>query len=382
MVSRGSKNSPERTHTDASLKSERRDLDAAVAGRLAIAEENADEIVAHARGLADAIVRKTRLNEDERHLSPTTDEGRAAVLKQRGVEDAVLEAERTEADEALRRQREQHARILTALLPLEREKTDRHLLTERIRADADVSNRDDFLGIVSHDLRNLLGALVTTATLISKRAPQTAEGEQTRAGAERIHRYVARMNRLIGDLVDVASIDAGKLSVSPVRGDLSTVIAEAVDTFHVSAQAKELTLEMDVPRRPLMATFDYDRMLQVLANLITNAIKFTAPGGTIHLSADPHADSAHLSVRDTGMGIPAHLTEAIFERFRQVDEHDRRGLGLGLYISKCLVGAQGGRMWAESQVGEGTTIHVSLPVIEERRKADSGSGTGSVTGFS
>ena len=73
-----------------------------------------------------------------------------------------------------------------ALLPLEREKTDRYLLTERIRADADVSHRDDFLGIVSHDLRDLLGALVTTATLISQRAPQTDEGEETRAGAERI----------------------------------------------------------------------------------------------------------------------------------------------------------------------------------------------------
>ena len=375
MVRAGSKKSTERTHTDESLQSERRDLDAAVANRLATAEVDADEIVEHARALADAIVRKTRLNEDKQNPNPTTDGGRAAVLKQRGVEDAVLEQERAGADEALRHQREQHARILTVLLPLEREKTDRHLLTERIRADADVTNRDDFLGIVSHDLRDLLGALVTTAALISKRAPQTVEGDQTRAGAERIHRYVARMHRLIGDLVDVASIDAGKLSVSPVRGDLAMLIAEAADTFHVSAQAKEVSLETDVPQRPLMASFDYERMLQVLANLITNAIKFTPPGGTIHLAAHADVDAVHLSVRDTGVGIPAHLTEAIFERFRQVAEHDRRGLGLGLYISKCLVEAQRGRMWAESQVGKGTTIHVSLPLIDERRKAESASGS-------
>jgi signal transduction histidine kinase len=375
MVNGASKKTEERSHTDESLQSERRDLDAAIASRLATAEEDADEIVGHARALADAIVRKTRLNEDQQNPPTTTDGGRAAVLKQRGVEDAVLEAERTEADEALRRQREQHARILTALLPLEREKTDRHLLTERIRADADVSNRDDFLGIVSHDLRDLLGALVITATLISKRAPQSEEGAQTRAGAERIHRYVARMNRLIGDLVDVASIDAGKLSVAPVRGDLSMLIAEAVDTFQASTQAKELTLEMDITQRPLMAAFDYDRMLQVLANLITNAIKFTPPGGAIQVSANPLADSVHVSVRDTGVGIPVHLTEAIFERFRQVAGHDRGGMGLGLYISKCLVEAQGGRMWAESQAGEGTTIHVSLPLIDDRRKAHSPNGT-------
>ncbi len=248
-------------------------------------------------------------------------------------------------------------------------------MTERIRADADVSHRDDFLGIVSHDLRDLLGALVTTATLISKRTPQTEEGKQTRAGVERIHRYVARMNRLIGDLVDVASIDAGKLSVSPVRGDLRMLVAEAVDTFDVSVQAKELRLETDVPQQPLMAAFDYERMLQVFANLITNAIKFTPRGGTIHVSARPGAGSVDLSVRDTGVGVSAHLTEAIFERFRQVDKDDRRGLGLGLYISKCLVEAQRGRMWAESKAGEGTTIHVSLPVIDERRQVNSASGT-------
>jgi signal transduction histidine kinase len=371
MGTGASKKSPERTHTDESLHTERVDRDDAMASLVAAAEDDADEIVAHARALADAIVRKTRFKEDQRNPSPTTEGGRAAVVKQRGLEDAVIQEERAGADEALRRQREKHTRILMALLPLEREKTDRHLLTERIRADAAVTNRDDFLGIVSHDLRDLLAALVGAATLISKRAPQTADGEETRAGAERIHRYVARMNRLIGDLVDVASIDAGKLSVSPVRGDLALLIAEAVDMFQVSAQANELTLDMEVTHRPLMASFDHERMLQVLANLITNAIKFTPPGGTIRVSGNPLADSVQLSVRDTGVGIPLHMTEAIFERFRQVAENDRRGLGLGLYISKCLVEAQSGRMWAESQTGEGAAIHVSLPMINERRKARS-----------
>jgi signal transduction histidine kinase len=368
MVKRGSKKTQERTHTDESLQSERRDLDAAVASRRVTAEEDADEILDHARALADAIVRKTRLNEDRRHPAPTTDGARAAVIRQRGVEDALLQEEREGADEVLRLQRDQQARLLTALLPLEREKTDRYLLTERVRADAEVFNRDDFLGIVSHDLRDLIGAVVTAATLMSKRSRQTEEGEQTRAGVERIHRYVARMNRLIGDLVDVASIDAGKLAVAPVRGDLGAVIAEAVETFQVSAQAKELTLEMDITARPLLAVFDHERMLQVLANLIANAIKFTPPGGTIRVSGNPTADSVRLSVRDNGVGIPAHLTEAIFERFSQVAEHDRRGLGLGLYISRCLVEAQGGRMWAESQSGKGSTIHVAMPVVNERRK--------------
>ena len=378
MAKVGSKKSTERTHTDESLQVERRDLDAVVKNRLASAEVDADEIVEHARALADAIVRKTRLNEDKRNRSADAEGGNVAVREERAVADAALEQERAGADEALRHEREQHARILATLLPLEREKTDRHLLTERIRADADVSNRDDFLGVVSHDLRDLLGALVMTASLLSKRAPQTAEGEQTRASAERIHRYVARMHRLIGDLVDVVSIDAGKLSVAPVRGDLAILIAEAADTFQVSAEAKGLTLEVDVPQRPLMAAFDYDRMLQVLANLITNAVKFTPSGGTIHLAGHSDGDSVRLSVRDTGVGIPTHLTETIFERFHQVATNDQRGLGLGLYISKCVVEAQRGRVWAESKTGEGTTIHVSLPVIDERRTKDAVDGTGSV----
>jgi signal transduction histidine kinase len=330
MVSRGSKKTRERTHTDDSLRSERRDLDAALASRRATAEGDADEIVDHARALADAIVRKTRLDEDRQHPAPTTAGVRAAVIRQRGREDALLQEERAGADEALRGERDQQARILMALLPLEREKTDRHLLTERVRADADVFNRDDFLGMVSHDLRDLIGAVVTAATLISKRSGQTEEGAQARAGVERIHRYVARMNRLIGDLLDVASIDAGKLAVSPVHGDLAAVIAEAVETFQVSAQAKELALEMEIAGRPLLALFDHERMLQVLANLISNAIKFTPTGGTIRVSGNLGADSIQLSVRDTGVGIPAHLTAAVFERFCQVAEHDRRGLGLGL----------------------------------------------------
>ena len=369
MSNRDSKKTRERTHTDESLKSERRDLDAALASQLATAEDHADDIVTHARELADAIVRKTRLKEDQKNPAPATGADRAGVMRQRGLEDAVLQEEREGADEALRKEREQQARILTALLPLEREKTDRHLLTERVRADAAVFNRDDFLGIVSHDLRDLIGAVVTAATLISKRSQQTQEGDATRAGVERIQRYVARMNRLIGDLVDVASIDAGKLAVTPVPGDLVILIAEAVDTFQVSAQAKDLTLEMDA-RRPLLATFDAERMLQVLANLIANAIKFTPAGGTIRVSGHRVGDAIQMAVRDTGVGIPTELLETIFERFCQVAEHDRRGLGLGLYISNCLIQAHGGRMWAESAPGKGSTIYVSIPAITDRRADD------------
>ena len=244
---------------------------------------------------------------------------------------------------------------------MERDATDSYLLTERVRADDAIANRDDFLGIVSHELRNLLGGIVTAAGLLTKMAATAEDGDGTRTGAERIQRYAARMNRLIGDLVDVVSIDAGRLAVHPSPGDIALLIADAIETFGGAAAARGLSLEARVTERTLPAAFDYERMLQILANLITNAIKFTPAGGAILVDGERLADGIRLSVSDTGGGIPADMLDAVFERFRQVTGDDTRGLGLGLYISRCLVLAHGGTMWAECRPGEGATIHLTIP---------------------
>jgi signal transduction histidine kinase len=111
---------------------------------------------------------------------------------------------------------------------------------------------------------------------------------------------------------------------------------------------------------PVPGEFDHDRMLQVLGNLISNSIKFTGPGGKIAVGAERADDELRFCVSDTGAGIPEDSLEAIFERFWQVGRNDRRGLGLGLYISKCIVEAHGGRIWAESTRGEGTTVCFSI----------------------
>jgi len=114
-----------------------------------------------------------------------------------------------------------------------------------------------------------------------------------------------------------------------------------------------------------MTKHDPHRMLQVLSNLIQNAIKFTPEGGSIRISATRVGTLYQVSVSDTGIGIPAGELTAIFERFRQLDRSDRTGLGLGLYISRWIVEAHGGKIWAESQLGRGSTFHFTLP--EERR---------------
>ena len=351
---------PERDRTDDSLRSERERTDRALAERQMTAQNDADEVVQIARDNADVLLAARRDRADlQGQEAESGDAARAGIDEGRALEDEALRAERASADESLRLARAENARALARLLPLERDKTDMFLLTERARSDDEVSNRDDFLGIVSHDLRNLLGGIVLSATLLADGARGDGRAA-TLAGTARIERYAARMNRLIGDLVDVASIDAGKLAVAPSPGDATVLVAEAVDLFQGLAGAKEITMRSDIAG-PLPCTFDHDRLLQVLANLITNAIKFTPNGGRITVRGGRVADSVHLSIADTGRGIEDTKLEMVFERFWQAAKGDRRGVGLGLYISRCIVEAHGGRIWAESAPGAGSTFHVSLP---------------------
>lgn len=247
------------------------------------------------------------------------------------------------------------------MLPHERAKTDRHLLSERIRSDDALANRDDFLSVVSHDLRNLLSNIVMSLSLLDGEAdPELHSGIQ--AHTDRIRRYAGRMSRLIGDLEDVSSIETGHLAVDRARGDLTQVVREALETFRGAAVARNISLEADHLEDSLTAEFDEGRILQVLANLIANALKFTEPGGTVRLRGDVVGDSIRLSLRDTGSGIPEDMLTAVFERFQQVGKNDRRGLGLGLYIARGIVEAHGGEIWAESELGEGTVFRFTLPV--------------------
>jgi signal transduction histidine kinase len=364
---------PERERTNESLRTEREKTDQAVRARQEDVAKHADGVVDRARDNADEVLRLARKNADtvlevarekaDEKLDGRGVEPKDAIVEQRALADEALRDERNDADETLRLEREEYARTLVRFLPLERESTDRYLLTERDRSDDALANRDDFLAIVAHDLRDLIGGVVMSTALLSKRAPQNEDGADILAETKRIERYAARMNRLIGDLVDVASIDAGKLAVIPATGDLAILIAEAVDIFRATASAKGVLLKTRIDAAPLLAAFDHQRILQVLANLISNSMKFTPPGGTITIGGEQDAGSVRLSVRDTGGGIPDHALERIFERFSQVDKHDRRGLGLGLYISRCIVEAHGGRIWAESQPGEGSKISFTLPRV-------------------
>lgn len=353
----------ERDETDQSLRAERINSDGATRARRSSVEQHADALVERARNRADVLLDEARQLADARSRKEGPwPRGGAALLAERASEDAVILAERTVADQQVRAEREEQARTLASLLPLEREATDRLLLTERARSDVVLANRDDFLGMVSHDLRNLLSGVVIHAATLSEQASASAEGQRTVLAMERIHRYVARMNRLIGDLVDVVSIDAGKLAMVPEPRDARALLSEVVDAFTPAAAEKGISLKAMAAPESLMAEFDHERMLQVMANLLTNALKFTPRGGAIEVRGTRDAHHVRLSVTDNGPGIPEDMLDAVFERFWQVGRNDRRGLGLGLYISKCIVDAHEGDIWAESTFGHGSAFHVTLPM--------------------
>ena len=346
----------EREQTDESLRLEREKADQTLEDGGNVIDETADAVTSRARSRADQLLAAARARTD-RASAPGTPIP-TILTTERAREDRVLQQERASADEVVREERAEHQ----ALLWRERQETDKDLSHERELSDGALATRDEFLAIVSHDLRNLLNGIVGSATLIQRGALQTDLAEYVVTHARRIQRAGARMNRLIGDLVDVASIEAGALAVTREAGDPTTVVTEAVDAFQVQAATAGVSLTAEIVPPMSLAAFDAARILQVLTNLLSNAIKFTPAPGRIVVHVERVGDEIRFAVSDTGVGIAADKLEAVFVRFLQVAANDRRGVGLGLYISKAIVQGHGGRIWAESQVGRGSTFCFTLPI--------------------
>jgi signal transduction histidine kinase len=347
---------PERDQTDESLRAERDRTDDALADDLGAVDEVADSVVERARVRADSVLAAARAKTDRQH-SASKSQPPGMVSRERVLEDELLQRERAAADETLREERAKHI----ALLSIERDETDKDLRSERARSDHAVATREAFMGIVSHDLRNMLNTIMGFAMLIAERVSEPNHVEDVVLHAKRINRAGGRMNRLVGDLVDVASIEAGALAVTCELGDPAQIVTEAIETFQTQAAANGISLLTEVVPGALRVGFDPARILQVLVNLIGNALKFTAANGRVIVSVDQSGNEIRFSVRDTGPGIPSDQLEAVFERFLQVQKNDRRGVGLGLYISKCIVQGHGGRIWVESRIGEGSNFCFTIP---------------------
>jgi signal transduction histidine kinase len=348
---------PHREQTDESLRNEREKSDTASSEKLRELDAQADEVVQVARERADEVLQAARDEADREQPSTRTD---PASERERGRADVILARERARADAALERERDQRRKYFEVFLANEREATDANLMEERADADTVVATRDDFLANVSHDLRSLLAGLSLSAQLLLDKAPLGAPGDLTRKCASTSQRLVARMSRLVNDLLDVASIEAGKVALLIEESDVADILRDTLEAFEPLAAAKGISLSAEAELPPCVGRFDSGRILEVLANLVSNALKFTTSGGRVSIYVQREGNDLRFAVKDTGIGIPEDALQGVFEKFKQVAK-DRRGLGLGLYISKGIVEAHGGRMWGESQLGAGSTFHFAIP---------------------
>jgi signal transduction histidine kinase len=194
------------------------------------------------------------------------------------------------------------------------------------------------------------------------RRPRGEPERRSEKPADAIERAAYRMSRLIDDLLDITSMEAGRLSIEQTRIRAGEALSEFVETHKLLASSRSLELRLDVAPDSGEVFADRDRLLQVFENLIDNAVKFTKSGGCVTVGGAPGNGEFLFWVEDTGAGIASDDLSHLFDRFWQARKADRRGAGLGLPIVKGIVEAQGGRVWVESQVGEGSTFFFTLPL--------------------
>lgn len=228
-----------------------------------------------------------------------------------------------------------------------------------------VRARDEVVAVVSHDLRNPLSTISSASELLLELEDLPREKQVEHLGA--IGRAAGRMGRLIEDLLDVASIEAGALSVDLQLETPEDLIREAGDIAGRLSDEKRIDLVLDVEEGLPPVLADRDRILQVFSNLVGNAVRFTPEEGRIVLRAAREGGGVVLDVQDSGPGIPEDVRKHVFDRFWKVDRLDRDGAGLGLAIVKGIVEAHGGRVWVEDAPGSGARFRFSLPVAPEGR---------------
>jgi PAS domain S-box-containing protein len=220
--------------------------------------------------------------------------------------------------------------------------------------------KDEFVALVSHELRTPLTSIRGYLELISEDTNLT--DEQTRF-LETIDRNAQRLQRVVGDLLFVAQVEAGKLSLEDGAVDLNAIVDEAVHAAEPSARAKSIALTVELGELPEIRG-DRARLAQVLDNFVSNAIKFTPMGGSVTVQTCIWPGEIEIVVSDTGMGIPANELPRLFERFFRAERATAGaipGTGLGLAIAKAIVTGHGGRIRVESEEGAGTTFRIVLP---------------------
>jgi signal transduction histidine kinase len=224
----------------------------------------------------------------------------------------------------------------------------------RARAEAAVRSRERVMEIVAHDLRNPLGAIGMSAEALRRKG----DHDEDHRHVDRIARAVSRMDGLIGDLVDVTGIEHETLAVIRAREAVEPIVRETGEAFLPKAEQRHVTLEVGSPPGDLTIDADRARIVQLLGNLVGNALKFTPEGGRVALRVSPQDHQVRFEVADTGPGIPPEHVPHIFEQYWK---GDGQGTGLGLFIARSIVEAHRGEIWVKTAPGAGATFFFTLP---------------------
>ncbi len=220
--------------------------------------------------------------------------------------------------------------------------------------------KSEFVSLVSHEFRTALTGIQGFAELMRESDMEPAE---VKSLSNDIFNDAARMNRLITDMLDVDRMEAGRMTFRLAPVDINATILETVDRAKSTTSRHNLTTDLDASIPPIAA--DSDRLIQVLSNLPSNAIKYSPGGGDVVVTSRKQDGAVEVSVKDQGKGIPADSIDRLFERFERVEDHlsaKTVGTGLGLAIARRIVEGQGGRIWVHSEVGVGSEFHFSLPI--------------------
>lgn len=265
------------------------------------------------------------------------------------------------------------------IVPTEMQATTVALPTETVylAVARDISQRramermqQDFIAMVAHDLKNPLTTLKGNAQLMQRRNSFSERGIAT------IVAQANRLERLIDDLRDVARLDARAITLQREPVNLAALVRHRVDEAQSLTHRHDIRLE--APERPIVGRWDGDRLEQVMDNLLMNAIKYAPNGGEVRVRVEQCGAEARVSIRDHGIGVPPDARQRLFERFYRAEggiAADKKGLGLGLYISKALVEAHGGRIGVEPAPGEGSIFFFTLPYVREEPGSSSATDT-------
>jgi signal transduction histidine kinase len=251
---------------------------------------------------------------------------------------------------------------IIGFLHLARDVTEKKRYEERLKELDEMKSA--FVSNVSHELRTPLTAIKASVDNMLDRVLGDLNEKQV-GYLTRIKSNSDRLSRLINNLLDLSTIEAGKIDLQPTKLPLGTLAEEVAESLRPVAAEKLINLDIGAAQPGVSAWADRDKVMQVLINLIGNALKFTPPRGKVAVAVGRNADEwVKITVADTGPGIPAAEVDKVFNRFYQIGQTGRQksqGTGLGLAISKTLVEMHGGKIWVETEEGKGSTFCFTLP---------------------